>query len=212
MNLLIVDDHPLVRAGVRAGLEGYFSGSEIREAGSVEEALTALTATSIDVAILDLRLGDGSGIEIADKVAELDLDTRCVIFTSVITPLAVIGAFNSGTVYAIVEKGVDIVPLGQAVQNAANGLSSLTSIAVKRAEEEISLSGGLGSTQLTERERTIAELVADGLSDRDISKSLSIAASTVRNNLTTIYAKLHIESRTQLAILIWRQRSIENLT
>ena len=81
MNLLIVDDHPLVRAGVRAGLEGYFSDSEIREAGSVEEALTALTATSIDVAVLDLRLGDGSGIEIANKVAELDLNTRCVIFT-----------------------------------------------------------------------------------------------------------------------------------
>ncbi|MBL6635794.1 MAG: response regulator transcription factor [Ilumatobacteraceae bacterium] len=212
MNLLIVDDHPLVRTGIRTGLEGYFSESSIREAGSVAEALDLLSSSTIDVAILDLRLGDGSGIEIADRIADLDIDTRCVIFTSVITPLAVIGAFNSGTVYAIVEKGVDIVPLGQAVQNAANGLSSLTAVAVKRAEEEITLSGGLGSIELTERERTIAELVADGLSDRDISQTLSLAASTVRNNLSTIYTKLHVESRTQLAILIWRQRSIENPT
>ena len=207
MKVLLVDDHPMVRMGIRAGLESTFQeGVEIVEAGSVDEAISALNEGLFDIAVLDLRLGEGSGLDIARYVTENDLTVRCVVFTSVKSPRSLIAAFESGSVSAYLEKDSDLEPLAEAIEAAAKGFSMLTHSDARAAATELGSQGALDRNTLTKRELEIAELIADGLSDAEISETLHLASSTVRNNLTTIYQKVGVESRTLLAGLVWESR------
>ncbi len=207
MRVLLVDDHPMVRRGIKAGLESTFENDiEISEAGSVAEAIAAFDSDTFDVAVLDLRLGEGSGLDVARHITENDLSTRCVVFTSVKSPRSVIAAFESGSVSAYLEKDSDLEPLAEAMEAAAKGFSMLSHADARAAAAELGSQGALDRSSLTKRELEIAELIADGLSDSEISETLHLAASTVRNNLTTIYQKVGVESRTLLAGLVWESR------
>ena len=207
MKVLLVDDHPMVRMGIRAGLESTFGeGVEIIEAESVPEAVAALDGGLFDIAVLDLRLGEGSGLDIARYITDSDLSTRCVVFTSVKSPRSLIAAFESGSVSAYLEKDSDLEPLTEAIEATAKGFSMLTHSDARAAAAELGSQGALDREILTKRELEIAELIADGLSDAEISETLHLASSTVRNNLTTIYQKVGGESRTLLAGLVWESR------
>tara|TARA_B100001996_G_scaffold88968_1_gene65986 strand:+ start:925 stop:1566 length:642 start_codon:yes stop_codon:yes gene_type:complete len=207
MKVLLVDDHPMVRMGIKAGLESTFEeGVEITEAGSVAEAIAALDDAVFDIAVLDLRLGEGSGLDVARHISENDLSARCVVFTSVKSPRSLIAAFESGSVSAYLEKDSDLKPLAEAMEATAKGFSMLTHADARAAAAELGSQGALDRDSLTKRELEIAELIADGLSDAEISEALHLASSTVRNNLTTIYQKVGVESRTLLAGLVWESR------
>ncbi len=207
MKVLLVDDHPMVRLGIKAGLESTFEeGVEITEAGSVDEAIAALDDAVFDIAVLDLRLGEGSGLDVARHISENDLSARCVVFTSVKSPRSLIAAFESGSVSAYLEKDSDLKPLAEAMEATAKGFSMLTHADARAAAAELGSQGALDRDSLTKRELEIAELIADGLSDAEISEALHLASSTVRNNLTTIYQKVGVESRTLLAGLVWESR------
>ncbi len=207
MKVLLVDDHPMVRMGIRAGLESTFGESvEIIEAESVPEAVAALDGGLFDIAVLDLRLGEGSGLDIARYITDSDLSTRCVVFTSVKSPRSLIAAFESGSVSAYLEKDSDLEPLTEAIEATAKGFSMLTHSDARAAAAELGSQGALDREILTKRELEIAELIADGLSDAEISETLHLASSTVRNNLTAIYQKVGVESRTLLAGLVWESR------
>ena len=207
MKVLLVDDHPMVRMGNRAGLESTFGeGVEIIEAESVAEAVAALDGGSFDIAVLDLRRGEASGLDIARHITDSDLSTRCVVFTSVKSPRSLIAAFESGSVSAYLEKDSDLEPLTEAIEATAKGFSMLTHSDARAAAAELGSQGALDREILTKRELEIAELIADGLSDAEISETLHLASSTVRNNLTTIYQKVGVESRTLLAGLVWESR------
>ena len=117
----------MVRMGIRAGLESTFGeGVEIIEAESVAEAVAALDGGSFDIAVLDLRLGEASGLDIARHITDSDLSTRCVVFTSVKSPRSLIAAFESGSVSAYLEKDSDLKPLTEAIEATAKGFSMLT--------------------------------------------------------------------------------------
>ncbi len=207
MKVLLVDDHPMVRMGIRAGLESTFGDNvEIVEAESVAEAVVAVDSGSFDIAVLDLRLGEGSGLDIARHITDSDLPTRCVVFTSVKSPRSLIAAFESGSVSAYLEKDSDLEPLTEAIEATVKGFSMLTHSDARTAAAELGSQGALDRDLLTKRELEIAELIADGLSDAEISETLHLASSTVRNNLTTIYQKVGVESRTLLAGLVWESR------
>ena len=209
MHILIIDDHPLVRQGIRVGLsetEG-LEGATFSEAESVSEAIQILDGNQIDVATIDLRLGDESGLSVVNHVTSSGMPTRCVVLTSVSTPQAVISAFDTGGVSAFLEKESGSGPVASAVLAASQGLASLTAAAVRAAKDEIRRSGALDPEALSSREMSIAELVADGLADADIAAVLNISQSTVRNNLSAIYRRTGTESRTQLAALVWEHRS-----
>ena len=207
MKVLLVDDHPMVRMGIRAGLESTFGDNvEIVEAESVAEAVVAVDSGLFDIAVLDLRLGEGSGLDIARHITDSDLPTRCVVFTSVKSPRSLIAAFESGSVSAYLEKDSDLEPLTEAIEATVKGFSMLTHSDARTAAAELGSQGALDRDILTKRELEIAELIADGLSDAEISETLHLASSTVRNNLTTIYQKVGVESRTLLAGLVWESR------
>lgn len=209
LNLLIVDDHPLVRSGICHELEERLDDANIVEAGSVAEAIDVLAATTIDVAVLDLRLNAESGLDIARHIVDNGLTAQCVVLTSYASPQNIVTSHETGCVVAFLEKSLDVEPLVAAIDAAANGLSSLTVASVRAAEAAIHRDGCYNPTDFTKRERSIAESVADGLSDSAIAEKLNLAGSTVRNNLTAIYRKLSVESRTQLAALVWATRGTD---
>ena len=207
MKVLLVDDHPMIRKGIKAGLESTFKDTiEISEAGSVAEAIASIDEATFDVAVLDLRLGEDSGLDVARHITKNEHLTRCVVFTSVKSPRSVMAAFDSGSVAAYLEKDSDLEPLAEAIEAVAKGFSMLSHADARAAAAELGSEGALDRNSLTTRELEIAELVADGLSDSEISAALHLAGSTVRNNLTAIYQKVGVESRTLLAGLIWESR------
>jgi len=207
MKVLLVDDHPMIRKGIKAGLESTFKDTiEISEAGSVSEAISSIDEETFDVAVLDLRLGEDSGLDLARYITENEYPTRCVVFTSVKSPRSVIAAFDSGSVAAYLEKDSDLEPLAEAIAAVAKGFSMLSHADARAAAAELGSQGALDRNSLTKRELEIAELVAEGLSDSEISAGLHLASSTVRNNLTAIYQKVGVESRTLLAGLVWESR------
>lgn len=206
IELLVVDDHPLVRTGICHALAEELSDVHINEASTVSEAIDVVMSRPIDVAVLDLRVGPDSGLTVAEKVASEGLGVRCIVLTSFASPQNLVAAHETGSVTAFIEKTLDVGPLVSAVRAAVDGLSSLTLATVRAAQAEIERDGQYNPIDFTMRERSIAELVADGLSDTAIAEKLNLAGSTVRNNLTAIYRKLGVESRTQLAALVWTTR------
>ena len=209
--ILLVDDHETVRMGVGAALRHHWEsdsrgGPEIVEADSVSSALQQLSETVIDVAIVDLRLGDGSGLQIAQAVSDNRLDTRCVVLTSLKSPRALIKCFETGAVAAFIEKADGIKNLIEAVEVAANGYSMLDARDVAAARQQLIDQGGLDRSLLTEKENRFADLVADGFSDQEIADQMFVAATTVRNVLSRIYKKLDIEGRNRLSAMVWQDR------
>ncbi len=209
--ILLVDDHETVRMGVGAALRHHWEsdshgGPDIIEADSVSSALQQLSETVIDVAIVDLRLGDGSGLQIAQAVSDNRLDTRCVVLTSLKSPRALIKCFETGAVAAFIEKADGIKNPIEAVQVAANGYSMLDARDVAAARQQLIDQGGLDRSLLTEKENRFADLVDDGFSDQEIADQMFVAATTVRNVLSRIYKKLDIEGRNRLSAMVWQDR------
>ncbi len=209
--VLLVDDHETVRMGVGAALRHHWDseahgGPRIIEADSVSSALQHLSETEVDVAIVDLRLGDGSGIQIAQAVSDNRLETRCVVLTSLKSPRALIKCFETGSVAAFIEKADGIKNLIEAVEVAVNGYSMLDARDVAAARQQLIDEGGLDRSLLTEKENRFADLVADGLSDQEIADQMYVASTTVRNVLSRIYKKLDIEGRNRLSAMVWQDR------
>ena len=160
--------------------------------------------------MLDLRLPDGSGLDIARHIAEQELGIPCIILTSVSDPRAVIEASDTGVVHAFIEKDADIEPILKAVRAALEGMFLLSPNQVKSALRQISQEEKLDTvSNLTAREKEIMDLIADGFSDDEAGEKLFISSSTIRNALTGIYRKLGVENRTQATAAIWAGRKGE---
>lgn len=209
--ILVVDDHETVRLGVSAALQHQWGdpsegGPTIIQADSVETALEAIRSQKVDLAVLDLRLAEGSGLQVAEVVREEDHPTRCVVLTSVRSPKAVIRSFETGVVVAVIEKSQGISPLVEAIEVGVRGHSILTARDAEAARRQLVQDGALDRSLLNDKENRYADLVADGLSDQDIAAQMFVAPTTVRNVLSKIYKKLGIEGRNKLSALVWAER------
>ena len=116
--ILILDDHPLVRSGIRVSLEDTFPDCEVWEASTVDEAISITEENSPTVAVIDLRLQDESGLQYAEYVAREEKDIPCVVLTSFSSPQSILAAFDTGAVNAFLEKSLDIEPLAAAIDAA----------------------------------------------------------------------------------------------
>ena len=209
VRVFLLDDHAVVREGVRAMLEANPGFQVTGEAGTAREGLAGIDATRPDVALVDVRLPDGSGLEVIREARSRRPEIRCVIFTSFSDDEAFFQSVVAGASGYLV-KDVDASELTAALRAVANGQSLIRREVIddlrRRAtmlppEEEL-LAG------LTAQERRILGLVTEGMTNREIALRLSLAEKTVRNYVSNILAKVGMKNRTQLASYVARSASL----
>jgi two-component system response regulator DevR len=177
------------------------------EAGSVAEALVALRDLQPDVAVLDARLPDGSGIEVARRARALSPGTRNLVLTSYDDDEVLLAALQAGAV-GYLRKEVRGTDLAAAVRTVAAGGTLVDAADVERAHRRLAdpLGADARFAELTAQERRVLTAIADGLSNRDIAGRLGLAEKTVKNYVSTVFDKLHLDSRTQAAVLVTPRR------
>jgi DNA-binding NarL/FixJ family response regulator len=206
IRVFLLDDHEVVRMGLRELLQSEGDIEVVGDAGTARAALARIPALKPDVAILDARLPDGSGIEVCRDVRSALPSVRAIILTSYDDDEALFAAIMAGAA-GYVLKQVSGNDLLQAVRHVAGGGSLLDPSVTERVMER--LREGAPSEpeelrRLTPQERRILELVAEGLTNRQIGEQLFLAEKTVKNYMSTVLAKLGLESRTQAAVLATR--------
>jgi two-component system, NarL family, response regulator DevR len=200
VKVFLLDDHEVVRRGL-AELLGSQSGMRVvGEAASAAEALARVPAVQPDVAILDARLPDGSGIDVCRDIRSAMPDVRCLILTSYDDNDAILAAIMAGASgYLLKEvRGTAIV---QAVRDVAAGKSLLDPSVTERLFTRLrSTPTDPRYESLTDREREVLDLIAAGLTNREIAERLFLAEKTVKNYVSGLLAKLGMRSRTQAAV------------
>jgi len=204
IRIFLLDDHEVVRRGI-AELLGLEDDMEIvGEAGTVEDALPRIRAAQPDVAVLDVRLPDGSGVEVCRDVRSELPGTRCLMLTSYADDEALFDAIMAGASGYVLKdiRGNDLV---RAIRAVAAGTSLLDPAATARVMERLrapKVDDKLAN--LTDQERKILELIGEGLTNRQIGERLFLAEKTVKNYVSSLLSKLGMERRTQAAAYIAR--------
>ena len=203
--VFLVDDHEIVRHGVRDLLEATGEFVVVGEAGTVDQALNRLQGLDVDVAVLDVRLPDGNGIELCREIRSLHPEIGCLMLTSFSHDEAVIDAAMAGAHgYALKQiRGNDII---DAVRAVAAGRSILDSATTRRAFERLQRGTEEQQqlAQLSEQERRIFEHIGEGLSNRQIAEKMFLAEKTVKNYVSNLLAKLGMSRRTEAAAMAAR--------
>jgi two-component system, NarL family, response regulator DevR len=200
IRVFLLDDHEIVRAGLRSLFETDDEFVVVGEAATAAEALDRIPATRPHVAILDVRLPDGSGIEVCRDIRSQTPEIACVMLTSYADDEALVAAVMAGAA-GYVLKQVGAVSLVEDVRRVAEGQSLMDPALIQRLLEKIRR----GSEEdpllasLTPQERRILDLVADGQTNRQIANELYLAEKTVKNYVSNLLSKLGMERRTQAA-------------
>ena len=205
LRVFLLDDHEVVRRGLRDMLEREGDIEVVGEAATAAEALRRIPAIRPDVAVLDARLPDGSGIDVCREVRSANPEIRALILTSYEDDTALFAAIMAGADGYLLKqvRGQDLI---EAIRTVAAGRSLLDPAVTQRVLERIrrgperppELEG------LTEQERRILELIAEGLTNRQIAERMYLAEKTVKNYVSSLLAKLGLERRTQAAVLAAR--------
>jgi two-component system response regulator DevR len=202
VRVFLLDDHEVVRRGLRDLLEGNGGIEVVGEAGRADEALRRIPAVRPDVAVLDAQLPDGSGIEVCREIRSSLPSVACLILTSYDDDEALFAAIMAGAAGYVLKqiRGTDLV---EAVHRVAQGQSLLDPAVTARVLTR--LREGPPATDprweaLSERERAVLALIADGLSNREIGARLFLAEKTVKNHVSRLLAKLQMQRRTQIAV------------
>ena len=198
VRVFLLDDHEVVRRGVRELLEAEDDLEVVGEAGTAEEAYGRIPATSPNVAILDVRLPDGDGVEVCREIRSKHPEIACLMLTSFADDEALFSAIMAGAAGYVLKqvRGTDLV---DGVRRVGRGESlldpSLTSRVLERLRnpEPDELAG------LTDQERRILDLIAEGMTNRQIGESLFLAEKTVKNYVSNLLAKLGMSRRTEAA-------------
>jgi two-component system response regulator DevR len=201
VRIFLLDDHEVVRRAI-AELLGTVAGFEIvGEAGNAAEALGRVIAVRPDVAVLDARLPDGSGIDVCRDIRSALPDTYCLILTSYDDHDAVLASVLAGA-SGYVLKEVATSGLVDAIRQAAMGRSLIDPGVIAQVMDR--LRDGSPNEKLlaalTQREREVLDLIADGLSNRQIGDRMFLAEKTVKNYVSSLLGKLGMERRTQAAV------------
>jgi two-component system response regulator DevR len=206
IRVFLLDDHEVVRAGLKHLLESGGDIEVVGEAGTAEAAISRIPALMPDVAVLDARLPDGSGIDVCRQVRSSRPETKAIILTSYDDDEALFSAIMAGAAGYVLKQvnGQDLV---NAVRHVAGGGSLLDPSVTAKVMERLR-EGAPGEPEelksLTPQERRILELVAQGLTNRQIGERLFLAEKTIKNYMSNVLSKLGLESRTQAAIFATR--------
>jgi two-component system response regulator DevR len=208
LRVFLVDDHEIVRRGVAELLQAETDIEVVGEAATAAQARARIRATQPDVALLDVRLPDGSGIDICRDLRSSDPGIRCLILTAYDDDDAIYAAVIAGA-SGYVLKDVRSSGLVESVRRVAAGHSLIDPSYKRRVIERMRAQreGDPRLDALSTRERDVLALIADGLTNREIGERLSLAEKTVKNYVSGLLSKLGLQRRTQAAAVQWESRS-----
>lgn len=203
LRVLVVDDHPLFRDGVRTALSGAEGLEVVGEAEDVASAHAAVAALGPDVVLMDLNLPDGSGIDATRDLLARHPGLRVLVMTMSTDDDAVVAAMRAGA-RGYVVKGAGRRDLVEAVRTVATGGAVFGREVADRLTAYFSglaaVPGREAFPQLTEREREVLELLAQGRDNRGIARALVLSDKTVRNHVSNILTKLEVDSRGEAVV------------
>lgn len=203
----MVDDHAVVRGGLRYLLRDSPEVEVVGEAATVAAALDGVAASRPDVAVVDVRLPDGNGVELVREIRSRQPAVRCLILTTSADDEAFFHAVVAGACGYLV-KDVQADELEQSIRTAARGESLIgRQVIDDLRQRSTALPPSEVLSDLTGQERRILQLVAQGLTNREVASRLRLAEKTIRNNVSNILAKLGMRNRTELATHVVRLRA-----
>jgi len=201
IRVFLLDDHEIVRRGIKELLEGEPDITVVGESGLAEEAIRRIPALRPDVAILDGRLPDGSGIDVCREVRSRDPEIKALILTSYDDDEALFSAIMAGAAGYVLKqvRGNDLVDM---VRRVAAGQSTLDPSVTAQVLERVRNGPPVDKEleALTDQELRILDLIGTGLTNRQIATEMYLAEKTVKNYVSSLLAKLGLTSRTQAAI------------
>ena len=207
ITVFLVDDHEVVRRGLVDLLSGDPDLQVVGEAGSVAEAKARIPAARPDVAVLDVRLPDGSGIDLCRELLAAHDELRCLILTSFTDEQSMLDAILAGASGYVV-KDIRGMELAQAIKTVGSGKSLLDNRAAAALMSKLRHDTQDGESaedprlrDLSATERTLLELLGEGLTNREIGQRMFLAEKTVKNYVSRLLAKLGLHRRTQAALL-----------
>ena len=201
LRIFIVDDHEVARRGVRDLLDAEDDFTVVGEADCVASALALLPQADVDVAVLDVRLPDGDGIELCRTLTADDPDLKCLMLTSFDDDHVLIAAARAGAEAFVVKqvRGDDITI---AVRQVGAGRSLLTSTVVARAIARVgrARADDRALAPLSDQERRVLKLLVGGRTNRQVGVEMRLAEKTVKNYVSSVLTKLQMSSRTEAAV------------
>lgn len=199
--MLVVDDHEVVRRGVVDVVDADPTLTVVAEAGSVLDAVRRAAAVRPDVAVVDLKLPDGTGVDLVHRLREVLPEVKCVVLTSFDDDEAVAAALAAGASAFLLKtvRGTEIAEIVRAVATGRNLLDERVMARRKAAHAD-------PTEALTPTEHKVLELIGDGLSNREIGDQLGLAEKTVKNHVTGLLAKMGFRRRTQAAAWVAAHR------
>ena len=205
IRVFLLDDHEVVRAGVRGLIELEDDMEVVGEASTAAEALARIPSTRPDVAVLDVRLPDGDGISVCRDIRSRMPQLACLILTSFADDEALLAAIMAGAAGYVLKqiRGNDLVG---AIRRVAGGASLLDPASTARLLERLRAGPQQDErmSRLTTQERRVLELVAEGRTNRQIGETLFLAEKTVKNYVSNVLAKLGMHTRTEAAVFATR--------
>lgn len=211
ITILIVDDHEVVRKGVRAYLETLPEFSVVGEATSGEEAIGLVTEQVPDVVLLDLIMPGMDGVETTRRVKAISPRTQVVVLTSYHEDIHIFPALRAGAISYIL-KDMKMDKLVEALHRAVEGEVTLHPRVAARVLMNLRGEDGEAPpmfTDLTDRELEVLKLIANGLSNNQIAEALFISENTVKGHVSNILSKLHLADRTKVAVYAWQQGLVQ---
>jgi Response regulator containing a CheY-like receiver domain and an HTH DNA-binding domain len=194
IRVLVVDDHPVVRQGLRTFLDLQDDMTVVGEAGDGDTAVAVAAAAGPDVILLDLRMPGADGLATLDGLRERGIAARVLIVTSFTDPSTVVPAIRAGAT-GYVYKDVDPPALAAAIRAVHAG-----HVLVHPDVARLLAGGSAANPQLTAREQDVLRHLADGRSNREIARALAVSEKTVKTHVSAVLAKLGVADRTQAAL------------
>ncbi len=201
--VFLLDDHEIVRRGLAGLIEAEADMTVVGEAASAAEAMAEIRRCEPDVAVLDVRLGDGNGIEVCREVRAEHPELPCLILTSFADDQALLEAAMAGAA-GYVLKEIRSNDLIVSIRKVAAGAQLLDDAEVRMRMRRVRDTEAGMLAELTPQERKIFDLIGDGMSNRQIAEQMHLAEKTVKNYISNLFAKLGVTRRTQAAAMAVR--------
>lgn len=210
IGVLIVDDHEVVRNGIRSYLETNKEFEVVGEAESGQQAVKMVAELIPDIVLLDLIMPGMDGVETTRQIKKISPRTQVVILTSYHEDVHIFPALKAGAISYIL-KDMKMEKLVEALQRAVRHEVTLHPLVAERVLQNLRGESGEAAlfTELTDRELEVLRLIAKGMTNSQIAETLVISENTVKGHVSNILSKLHLADRTQVAVYAW-QRGIVN--